>query len=658
MMVQPLRAQFATEWEIEKNQRRVLTHFFVLLYNTEFSELADKPGVISVSLCVHSLLSLLLWGILICSWFDGLNAFSVPGIDIQQCSHSSASLVFLQVSESESEEPEETSAARPRRRPRGPIRSSRLSRSAQEQVEKKQLAQTRQIVAQEDPTLLSTNATFAEYASHGKISSSTIRALEQMVGEQTKMTKVQSLAFPLAREGWSLRVQSKTGSGKTIAFLVPTLERVLETPIVKSGGGNIDLLIIAPTRELVQQIGSTAEELLAFAPAGNVPTVQIVYGGTSILGQVRTMERKLPSILVTTPGRLVELLERKVRGRLFKHLLPAAGETNQKMTVVLDEADHLLQGFAPEMRQIFKFLPRKRQTLLFSATLATANKKSNRKHGALTTESIMGEPIVGIHDIDCVSMTGSADDKQLRKLVSQKANAAVNLNVEEFLYQLPSIDEYVPTLVSLLNQELKRDERSKIVVFFPATKLVQFMAEAVATVDSRLDKSMVFSIHSRMSQSARQRASRAFYERQTAILFSSDVSARGMDYPNVTNVIQYGLPQSRELYLHRLGRTARAGHQGKGLLVSLPFEKVASLRLKKVGLKTWNPEKKSATVLVPGGLLSNSQMIERAESAYKAFVAYYVGNGHDKDLVLEVARDFAHGVGLRELPELPDSLVK
>lgn len=465
------------------------------------------------------------------------------------------------------------------------------------------------------------------------------------------------------------------GSGKTLAFLVPLIERVLEENPTTRVAGNIRLLVIAPTRELAQQIGSTVEELLAFhsvISAGRTspssPFAQVVYGGTNIVAQIRKMERNgVPSILVATPGRLMELLDRKVRGRMFKKYLMLSQEvttatstnSNNYMMVVLDEADHVLSNFGAEMKLILKALPRKRQTLLFSATLSTKITGSRRGKGqpknALPQETIMAEPIVGIQDIDCMSLAAveKNKDERLKIVTNKKANPAVNLNVQEYCLTLPSMKFYLSTLSTILEIETQQ-ENAKIVVFFPANKLVQFMAQAVVEAQPKME-SLIHVIHSRMSQSSRQKASRAFSEEHSSVLFTSDVSARGMDYPNVTTVIQYGLPNRRELYLHRLGRTARAGHSGKGLLVAMPFERFSSLRLRKEGLKQW-PQDTFDSARSSPKVVHSSKMAASAEAAYKAFVAYYVGSRHDKQIVLNAAQEFANIAGLYKLPELPEKL--
>lgn len=585
--------------------------------------------------------------------------------------------------------------ARRRRVRRGPIRPARLSVAAQDVFNKQQKAQNRQKMAQKDPTLLAdsfqsndfgnhtvsivdTNnyTTYASWESAQALSTTTLRAVAEMIGNETKMTRVQAVTFPWAREGWSLRVRSKTGSGKTLAFLVPLLERVLtENPLFAISGGRsgIRLLIVVPTRELAQQIGKTADDLLLYhqqaaQSQSYSPAIQVVHGGHSVVGQIRNMERKgVPSILVATPGRLVELLDRKVRGRMFKKYLMLSQEVttitptskNDYMMVVLDEADHLLKDFGPEIKTIFHSLPRKRQLLLFSATLMTKQNNSTQSYNGrnqrfdVFDQTIMGQAIRGIRDIDCVTSSSSKQVTDMK--LETKGNSAVNVNVQEFCLSLSNMNAYLPTLLVLLQKELELDgvDNAKIIVFFPANKLVQFMGKAAVEVNPKLGP-LLQVIHSRMSPSARQRSSRIFFEMPSGILFTSDVTARGMDYPNVTTVIQYGLPEHRELYLHRLGRTARAGHSGKGVLVALPFESIASLRLRKEGLKEIPPI--STHDNNPALVVKSAMMVAYAEAAYKAFVAYYVGKRHDKQVVLRAAAELSQSVGLINLPQLPDKI--
>ena len=659
------------------------------------------------------------------------------------------------------------------RRRRGPIRFPQLTQAAQEQVNRQVAAQTRQLLAGQDPTLLdsSSNATYASLSTAGNergalLSSPTLRALNEICGVN-QMTVVQSSTFALARMGWSLNVRSKTGTGKTLAALVPLVERLLEEPLLRGVSpvaGHLSLLVVAPTRELVQQIGTTASDLLTFhshrnsnSPYGRANVgvasssslVQVVFGGTNIMGNVRNMERQMPRILVATPGRLVELLEFKIRGRPLKNVLScsrgrvAAAASPNPMMVWLDEADLLLDSFGPELRRIMQVLPRKRQTLLFSATwpthrseplqLTVTNNNEGRRRPGLSLSQVLGEPGVGFQEVDCVTvtnmnMTASAEtlpNMSSSTKPSRPSSSPVNVNVEEYYMSLPCMTGYVSSLVTLLKHEILSHcntscgpdhSPARIVVFLPAAKMVQFLADRVGPELQKQDleeedcrrqrrtttKVTVHAIHSRMSQARRQRVSQAFracasiatignrgsgrgdgQQQEHQVLFTSDVSARGMDYPNVTLVLQYGVPNTRELYLHRLGRTARAGQFGWGLLVALPFEaavitaddesrqqprKDGALSQSLGGgpsrrrhrqwkwirrMQEWEPdhvvegtEPRSPSRNVEGyyggrGLSYEEQ--ESAQAAYKAFVAYYVGQGHDVVTIVGAANAWWQG---------------
>ncbi|KAL7570841.1 hypothetical protein ACA910_018909 [Epithemia clementina (nom. ined.)] len=611
-----------------------------------------------------------------------------------------------------------TTTSRPRRQRRGPVRFAQITQSVQQYQEQQQAtAQIRQSLAQQDPTLLA-NATYEALATSSPplLSSSTFRALHEICGVN-QMTVVQASTFALARTGWSLLVRSKTGTGKTLAALVPLIERILEDEgpsLSTTTNSGISLLVVAPTRELAQQIASTARDVLTYSrPTSTSLTtssssmmmmmVQVVYGGTSLGGNVRQLERQLPRILVATPGRLVELLDCRIRGRPFSQVLLRKQPQNlpqQPMMVWLDEADLLLESFGSELTRLLTALPRKRQTLLCSATLPAkrflidtqattknsgdgGNRNSPRRQGPSLSQ-VLGEPIVGFQELDCcggVAANHDLDESVTSVTKNSTGNDSgirqdsylVNVNVEEYAMAISSMEDYLSTLVSLLKQEMSsHNSTAKIVVFFPATKLVQCMAQVVEPFLNAQGRPIkLHYIHSRMSQARRQRASLAFGQENHnnpchQILFTSDVSARGMDYPNVTLVIQYGMPNSRALYLHRLGRTARAGQYGKGLLVALPFERKVGRRRWIQRMTEWKLDGVNNGGQIRGGeaqeqerpRLFKKEWIETAQAAYKAFAAYYVGQGHAIGTVLEASNAWASSVGLTEIPDLPDGLLE
>ena len=213
--------------------------------------------------------------------------------------------------------------------------------------------------------------------------------------------------------------------------------------------------------------------------------------------------------------------------------------------VVLDEVDRLVDmGMRTEIQKIMSYLPRKekRQTMLFSATVPTQLRK-------IMKDSMKDDFV----EVDCVK-----DGAQ---------SAPTNLRVTQSHVILPSMSNVLSSVYSIL-KEATTSRPYKIVVFFPTARMVSFFADFL---NDGLEYPVV-ELHSKKSQSSRNTASSNFRQAKNAILFTSDLSARGVDYPDVTQVIQVGMPESREQYIHRLGRTARAGKEGSGLLVLFPFE--------------------------------------------------------------------------------------
>ncbi|KAG1868805.1 P-loop containing nucleoside triphosphate hydrolase protein [Suillus tomentosus] len=349
-----------------------------------------------------------------------------------------------------------------------------------------------------------------------------------------------------ALSGIDLLVQAKTGTGKTTAFLLPAIERLASSRSASSDVGKI--LVIAPTRELVLQIEEEAVSLLARHPYG----VQSVIGGTNI----NTEKTRLNSptaradILIATPGRLLD------------HL--TSGLALRPTVLILDEADRLLdQGFRKDLERILGFLPdrrgTRRQCMLFSATFDNAIKKIAK---------IYLDP-----NYKFIS-TLHADEINTHEHVPQS-------------YLITPLEDILPTLVSLLKQA---GPQAKAMLFCTTARGTAVVASVLQQVSAGPQSMLppIYQIQSRMSQAARTRAAQEFRDApEGAILVTSDVTARGMDFPSVTHIIQLSLPSSPAQYIHRLGRTARAGAAGEGILILMPDEQfflrlpeIASLPLK------------------------------------------------------------------------------
>ncbi|KAL5338484.1 P-loop containing nucleoside triphosphate hydrolase protein [Aspergillus crustosus] len=370
------------------------------------------------------------------------------------------------------------------------------------------------------------------------------------------MTDVQSLTIRESVKGVDMFAQAKTGTGKTVAFLLPVLHKLLNDPTLvispQRSRGSIDIrsIIISPTRELAEQIA--VETRRVAADSGLI--VQTAVGGTQKRLKLEELRRQGCHILVATPGRLKDLLSD-----------PYSGVRAPKLSnLVLDEADRLMDdGFAPDILEISQMLPDPatvdRQTLMFSATLAPEVKQMIRR---------LLKP-----------------DFSFVKTVNEN-EVPTHLSVPQKIVPLNGLENIIPALLELSQQNANATRPFKAIVYLNATKHVNTVYEIFDQLlndpeDRRsghpLGKVFRGEIHSRLTQAARTRVAGLFRKCTSGLLFSSDVTARGMDFPDVTHVIQIGVPRSREDYIHRLGRTARAGRTGEGW-VFLHREEIPSFR--------------------------------------------------------------------------------
>ncbi len=320
-------------------------------------------------------------------------------------------------------------------------------------------------------------------------------------------TPIQAKAIPVIMQGRDLMGCAQTGTGKTAAFCVPLITHLLKSP-------GQSALILVPTRELALQIIDVLKKMTA-----PFPTLQpaLLMGGAPIYSQIRSLLRK-PLILVGTPGRVIDLLNRR-------NLSVAA----TKM-VILDEADRMLDmGFEPQLREIFRYLPKSRQTLLFSATFP--------KHIENLAKKYLTDPVhisVG----------------QAQQPVQEVRQSAIQTTEQE--------------KNRVLLDELKVREGS--VLIFTRTKrrtdrLAQFLKDR---------KYEVGRIHGGLSQGQRNLAMQQFRSNRHRILVATDLAARGLDIDHIEHVINYDLPMVPEDYVHRVGRTARAGAQGEAVSLLIP----------------------------------------------------------------------------------------
>lgn len=315
-------------------------------------------------------------------------------------------------------------------------------------------------------------------------------------------TPIQDRAIPHILMGQDVVGIANTGTGKTATFLIPLINKILKNK-------NERVLVMVPTRELAVQIG---DELRGFTPGLGIYSA-ICVGGAGIGPQIGQLRRR-PNFVIGTPGRLKDLLERK------------ALDLSSFNTAVLDEADRMLDmGFINDMKTILALLPTPRHTLFFSATLSRE------------IEGLIGQFL----------------KEPVRISVKTRETSA---SIDQDIVRVPK----GANKVDILHDLLVGPGFEKVLVFGRTKHGVEKLSK---TLEARGFKSQ--SIHGNKTQNNRQRALDSFKRGHTTILVATDVAARGLDISDVSHVINYDLPASREDYVHRIGRTGRAGKRGKAL---------------------------------------------------------------------------------------------
>ncbi|KAL8787437.1 MAG: hypothetical protein Q9213_002214 [Squamulea squamosa] len=359
-----------------------------------------------------------------------------------------------------------------------------------------------------------------------RVDSRLLAALKDMKFET--MSPVQeSVMTTLSDLGSDCLVQAKTGTGKTIAFLLPAIQNTLNS---RPGPGFVSILVLSPTRELALQIAAEANLLLSKLR----PTLEVhtAFGGTAKATAMSRFMKGDPKILIATPGRLKDYLSEEDVVSKFKSI----------RTVILDEADRMLdQGFLPDILKILKTLPPKRsanwQGMCFSATIPPQ------------MEQVFAHVLKPDHIK--VSTIDASEPPTLDK-------------VPQFSVVVPNVKDTFSALYLLLQEEIKSTIGDpKIIVFGTTAKIVALFAE-IFQQQLGLE---VFELHSRLTQSARTRTTDVFKTAKRGIMFASDVIGRGMDFPNVSLVVQVSLPSDANAYTHRVGRTARAGKDGRAIIL-------------------------------------------------------------------------------------------
>jgi ATP-dependent RNA helicase RhlE len=323
----------------------------------------------------------------------------------------------------------------------------------------------------------------------------------------TTPTPIQEAAIPLVLEGKDVLAAAQTGTGKTAAYVLPLAEKILKKKLPCTAK-SAKALILTPTRELAAQVLETIELLCG----GTKIQAAAVFGGVSIGPQIRKLARGV-DFLVATPGRLLDLVQQN------------AVRLDSTGVLVLDEADRMLDmGFIHDMKRIVRLLPEERQTLLFSATFSAE-----------------------IRGLAASFLKNPADVE-----IARNQDAAL---VRQTLYRMPKASKREAL------RDLIVDNRWEQVLVFTRTK---HGADRLCKQLAK-DGLEAMAIHGDKTQGARTRALQAFKDRTLPILVATDIAARGLDIEKLPQIVNYDLPQQAEDYVHRIGRTGRAGMSGEAI---------------------------------------------------------------------------------------------
>jgi ATP-dependent RNA helicase DeaD len=318
-------------------------------------------------------------------------------------------------------------------------------------------------------------------------------------------TPIQEETIPLALQGFDILATAQTGTGKTIAYLIPLIQKLTKNP-------HAPALILTPTRELAMQVHQVLKQM-----AGPNFKASLLIGGASMFRQLAELKKK-PLVIVGTPGRINDHLDRR------------SLNLNETRFLIIDEADRMLDmGFGVQLDRIAKHLPKERQTLLFSATILP--------NIVRLSERFLKDP----------------------KRVTINANTQTAPKIQQETIRIPNSEKKAGLLKQLNQRE------GSIIVFVKTRRRAESISKELRQAGHNTD-----AIHGDLRQNRREQVIRAFRSSKSRILVATDVASRGLDIPHVMHVINYDLPECPEDYIHRIGRTGRAGAEGFALSLISP----------------------------------------------------------------------------------------
>ncbi|KAK3019520.1 hypothetical protein RJ639_003192 [Escallonia herrerae] len=455
-------------------------------------------------------------------------------------------------------------------------------------------------------------------------------------------TPVQAATIPLLCSYKDVAVDAATGSGKTLAFVVPLVEilRRSSTPLKPH---QVMGIVISPTRELSSQIFHVAQPFMSTLL--NVKPMLLV-GGAEVKANMSKIEEDGANLLIGTPGRLFDIMER----------MDILDFRNLEI-LILDEADRLLDmGFQKQISSIISRLPKLRRTGLFSATQTEAVEELSKAG--------LRNPVRVEVRAETKSASGSPSSQQL---ASSKTPSGLHI---EACIASPQISSDIIILPEYLECEADRkpsqlvdllinNQSKKVIIYFMTCACVDYWGVVLPQL-SALKSFSLISLHGKMKQTAREKALASFTSLSSGVLLCTDVAARGLDIPGVDCIIQYDAPQDPNVFVHRVGRTARLGRQGSAIVFLLPKEEayVEFLRIRRVPLEERKCFDEAPDVVsqIRSYAKKDRDVMEKGLRAFVSFVRAY--KEHHCSYIfrwkeLEIGK-LGMGYGLLQLPSMPE----
>ncbi|KAM3285181.1 DEAD-box ATP-dependent RNA helicase 18 [Capsicum chacoense] len=437
-------------------------------------------------------------------------------------------------------------------------------------------------------------------------------------------TPVQAATIPLLCSYKDVTVDAATGSGKTLAFVLPLVE-ILRRSTSNLKPHKVMGIIISPTRELSSQIFHVAQPFIS--TLANVRPMLLV-GGVEVKSDIRKIEEEGANLLIGTPGRLYDIMERM-------DIL----DFRDLEILILDEADRLLgMGFEKQINSIISHLPKLRRTGLFSATQTEAVEELSKAG--------LRNPVRVEVRAEAKQLSGSASVN----LTSSKTPSGLRIEYLEC-----EADKKSSQLVHLI----MKNKSKKIIIYFMTCACVDYWGTVLPRL-SCLKSFSLISLHGKMKQSAREKALGSFTALSSGILLCTDVAARGLDIAGVDYIIQYDPPQDDKMFIHRVGRTARLGRQGSAVVFLLPKEEayVEFLRLKDVYLEEGECASDAHDIIdeIRAAAKKDRDVMEKGLRAFVSYIRAY--KEHNCSYILrwkelEIGK-LGMGYGLLQLPSVPE----